>query len=199
MELVGSSIKWFQAAGLAIGQAANPTINIAERATKGWALTELHEAVLVMAAYAVLVAIGIMMRPSDNGEGNAAKGGSKPKKSGPLSWVQVADKFGAQPVTMTLSLVYNITQVCLCVWMVVFTAQQAWKAGYPQHIAETVSYRPVPSFLGTQRRGFHVLSYRLAYVLVAGTVLRAPFSDARGRDLCGPPQAAAPRALGVLR
>ncbi len=113
----------------------NPALDLDNRATSGWWLTELHEAVGVMAVYAVIVLVGIAVWAMTSAPSKPA---GPRRSSGPLSWAEVGERFSASPVMTTLKIVYNIIQVILCVWMVAYTLINAGRAGYFDHYAKEV-------------------------------------------------------------
>jgi len=133
MDAIVGSLKSFSSD---IATACNPAIDVNNRATAGWWLTDLHEAVAVLAVYAVIVLVGIAVWSVTPA---APKSSAERKSSGPLTWSEVGARFSASPVMTTLKIVYNTVQVVLCIWMVAFTLINAGRAGYFEHYAFKVS------------------------------------------------------------
>jgi hypothetical protein len=89
---------------IALAAWGHPTLDYPARATKGWAMTRLDHALLVVGAYLLLVLVGYAMRPSN--------------------WRQLSEASGAKPASLlklflnepirVFQLVYNTTQVRAC-------------------------------------------------------------------------------------
>jgi hypothetical protein len=140
MEYLTDFRVWSRALATEIASVANPALDLSKRATKGWVMTELDDALLAVGAYAIIVIIGmILMDNTDSGKSKDKSAKDEPPPSSSLSWSEVARRFAEKPFMMTAKMIYNTTQVVLCMWMVVFSFQHAWKAGYPQYVMETVS------------------------------------------------------------
>jgi elongation of very long chain fatty acids protein 4 len=90
-------------------------------------LTDLHEAILVLAAYSVLVTWGLIKRSMTS----TAKEGAGPaaEASSPKTWADVAASFKAEPIK-ALQAVYNVVQVVLCSAMVLGAIVEPIRLGY---------------------------------------------------------------------
>ncbi len=90
---------------LAAGFAAwgHADLDYGTRVTKGWAMTRLDHALLAVAAYLVLVAVGVARRPANWRTLSESSGANKPKSIG-----EVLTQ--GDPVRIA-QLIYNITQV----------------------------------------------------------------------------------------
>lgn len=111
----------------------NPALDVEQRATKGWWLTELHEALAVVAVYLVIVIVGKILYQAPKARTASAKSEGVP------TWSEVGQRLAAKPVMSAVKLAYNITQVVLCLWMVVYSIMNAQAAGYIDYYLEKVS------------------------------------------------------------
>lgn len=103
----------------------NPSMDFDARVTKGWALTRLDHVIYVLLAYAVVVAIGLARYTPPKEEVKKEKGNKG-------SLIQL---FAAEPIKI-LQVVYNLTQVGLCAWMMYAAATEAYDQRYPLVCAE---------------------------------------------------------------
>jgi elongation of very long chain fatty acids protein 4 len=91
--------------------------------TKGWAFTHLGDALLAMAAYAVVVLVGVVMQACRKTTDKSSAKSQKVEK------VSVGESFRREPIKY-LQVVYNLTQVLLCAYMVFTTVEIAITENY---------------------------------------------------------------------
>ena len=90
--------------------------------TAGWAFTRLDHALLAVAAYGCVVAVGLL-RYSRAPRGGAAGEASLKRK------LTLGEAFRAEPIRV-LQVLYNAAQVLLCAVMIAGTALEARRQGY---------------------------------------------------------------------
>lgn len=93
----------------------NPDLPVEERITKGWFMTGLDEMLYAVAAYAVIVLVGMAIMPKAEPKKAEAEGEEKPKEK---KKVDVLADFRAEPIK-AFQAIYNLVQVLLCTWMMV--------------------------------------------------------------------------------
>jgi len=97
---------------------ANPNLDYDSRITKGWPMVQLHLALAVVAAYLVLVAVGLYRMPPN------WKPSSEPKVK--THWLE---NFKKEPIRI-FQAVYNLVQVLLCLFMIVGTVVVVRQRGF---------------------------------------------------------------------